>query len=99
MGTLAVGIIDFDDCQADMIGKLLNRTIDAVAQDDICSHYLATTQINCRLSIYILRMNLNILSFLFENQMCELLNALNNFILSHRDHYSTTYTYNIFFSN
>jgi ABC-type amino acid transport substrate-binding protein len=86
---VTANIIYFDGCQADMVSKLFDRTIDAVAEGDICSRYLATARYPNKLAVIDVHPMNEPEDFVFAVREAsgELLNALNNFILSHREHY------------
>jgi polar amino acid transport system substrate-binding protein len=82
-------IVYYDGNQAGMVSKLLDRSVDALAEGDICSHYLATTRYPNQFAVIDVHPMNEPEPFVFavRESSGDLLNSLNDFILTHRDHY------------
>jgi polar amino acid transport system substrate-binding protein len=82
-------IVYYDGNQAGMISQLFDGTVDALAEGDICSQYLATTRYPNRLAVVDVHPMDEPEHFVFAVRQAsgDLLNALNDFILTHRNHY------------
>ena len=79
----------FDGSEAEMVNKLLDRTIDAVAEGDICAHYLATTRYLDQLTVVDVHpvSDLEHFTFVVRETSGDLLNVLNAFILEYHSRY------------
>lgn len=85
----STNIVYYDGNQAGMIKQLFDGTVDALAEGDICSHYLATTRYPNQLAVVDVHPMDEPEHFVFALRETngDLLNGLNDFILSHRDQY------------
>jgi ABC-type amino acid transport substrate-binding protein len=82
-------IVYYDGDQAGMVSQLLARTVDALAEGDICSRYLATARYSPHLAVIDVHPMKEPEDFVFavREESGDLLNALNAFILANRDQY------------
>jgi polar amino acid transport system substrate-binding protein len=86
---ITTDVVYYDGNQAGMVSKLFDGTVDALAEGDICSHYLAATRYPNQLAVIDIHPMDEPEHFVFAVRQAsgDLLNALNDFILTHRDNY------------
>jgi polar amino acid transport system substrate-binding protein len=82
-------VVYYDGNQAAIVSQLLDKTIDAFAEGDICSHYLATTWYPGQLAVVDVHpmKEPEYFTFAVRKASGDLFNALNAFILTHREVY------------